>query len=164
MKNLSIYRISDEYITHLHTIDTRVLYNKNSRRPYVGVVLCVSEHQYFVPMESPKPSHAKIKSGTHIFKINGGALGLLGFNNMIPVPDCALIKFDIGDEPDAKYRHLLRDQIIAINNNRTSILKKATKTYHEVTAVRSPFLCRISCDFKLLESASKVYQQSHNRP
>ena len=77
--------------------------NKNKRRPYVGVVLIVGKYKYFVPMESPKPNHANIKSGKHILKIEGGRLGLLGFNNMIPVHDSALISFDINNEPDKHY-------------------------------------------------------------
>lgn len=71
METLKIYRISDKYIRFLKSRDTRVQDNKNRRRPYVGVVLYVGEFRYFVPMESPKPNHAKIKAGKHIMKLAG---------------------------------------------------------------------------------------------
>ena len=85
MEKLRIYRVTDKYIRFLSSRDSRVQFNKNARRPYVGVVLLVGGYRYFVPMESPKPSHANIKSGMHILKLSGGSLGMLGFNNMVPV-------------------------------------------------------------------------------
>ena len=108
MEQLKLYRISDKYIRYLKSRDHRVQDNKNRRRPYVGVVLLVGNYKYFVPMESPKPSHAKIKPGHHIMRIKNGNLGQLGFNNMIPVPEEAIICFNIDDEPDLKYAELLR--------------------------------------------------------
>lgn len=87
MNNLRIYRVDDRYIRFLKSRDHRVQDNKNKRRPYVGIVLTVGQYEYFVPMESPKPNHANIKSGKHIMRLDGGRLGLLGFNNMIPVRD-----------------------------------------------------------------------------
>ncbi len=163
MEKLSIYRISDKYISFLHSRDSRVQFNKDSTRPYVGVVLYVGEYRYFVPMESPKPSHAKIKPGVHIFKIDDGRLGLLGFNNMVPVPECALIAFDIGAEPDARYRALLQRQAIEIDRRRADILHRSTKTYFEVVNGKNKFLCKISCDFKALEKACKSYNPNYRK-
>ena len=110
MNALRIYRVTDHYIAFLHSRDSRVQFNKQTSRPYVGVVLHVGEFKYFVPMESPKPHHKKIKPGTHILKMDDGRLGLLGFNNMIPVRDDVLITFDIAEEPDADYSALLQKQ------------------------------------------------------
>ena len=83
-ERLRIFRVHDGYIRFMHTIDNRVQYNKNERRPYVGVVLNVNGHRYFVPMESPKPNHKKMRNAIHIMRLDGGKYGLLGFNNMIP--------------------------------------------------------------------------------
>lgn len=77
MKNLQIYKISDEYIKYLHSKDSKVQYNKNTTRPYVGVVFRFAGFDYFVPMESPKPNHSKIKAGKHILKIKNGMYGYL---------------------------------------------------------------------------------------
>ncbi len=80
-------------------------------------------------MESPKPNHNNIKTGKHIMKLDEGRLGLLGFNNMIPVHDSALISFDIDQEEDKQYAELLRRQISYINRRKVDILDKASKTY-----------------------------------
>jgi protein AbiQ len=111
-------------------------------------------------MESPKPNHARIKPGRHIMKLDNGRLGLLGFNNMIPIPDSALIRFDINAEPDKQYADLLRRQVSYINRNKASVLDHASATYYQVVTKKNQFLCSISCDFAKLEKASKQYDPS----
>ena len=161
MEALKLYRISERYIRFLHGTDSRVQDNKNRRRPYVGVVLYVGEFRYFVPMESPKPNHANIKNGHHILKLDGGKLGILGFNNMIPVREAAIIPFNIDEEPDKKYAELLRRQVSIINRNKADIYDHATKTYYGVVKKKNAFLINICCDFKKLESACNRYDPSY---
>lgn len=131
--------------------------NKNRRRPYVGVVLYVGVFRYFVPMESPKPNHVNIKAGKHILKLDGGKLGLLGFNNMLPVPESALISFDINNEPDRQYAELLKRQVTYCNRNKADILSHASRTYYNVVNRKNAFLLKICCDFKKLEKACGEY-------
>ena len=157
MENLKIYRVNDKYIAFLRGRDHRVQLNKHHSRPYVGVVLHVGEFKYFVPMESPKPSHEKIKPGIHILKMDRGRLGLLGFNNMIPVRDDVLISFDINNEPSPDYAMLLKKQAYFCNRNKTDILNKASRTYYEVVNDKNKFLKDICCDFKKLERACKQF-------
>lgn len=164
MADLDIYRIEDRYIRFLHSRDSRVQFNKDHRRPYVGVVLLVGEYRYFVPMESPKPNHVTMKAGPHLYKLDGGSLGLLGFNNMVPVPECALIRFDVNAEPDPQYRRLLQHQARAINNSQGAILHCASKTYFSVVTGKNKFLCKVSCDFRALERACKAYDPSRKSP
>ncbi len=158
MENLRIYRIQDRYIRFLKSRDSKVQDNKSKRRPYVGVVLLVGGFQYFVPMESPKPNHATIKAGKHILKLDNGNLGLLGFNNMVPVCKEALITFNIDDEADEDYRNLLKRQATICNRMKADILNHASKTYFDVVNHKNKFLVRISCDFKKLEKACKEYR------
>lgn len=160
MKPLRIYRIDDKYVRFLQSRDSRVQNNKNRRRPYVGIVLFVGEHKYFVPMESPKPNHVNIKPGRHILKLDNGKLGILGFNNMIPVHPSALIAFDIDDEPDAQYAELLRRQASYCNRSKADILSHAASTYYNVVSRNNPFLLKICCDFKKLEKACEQYDPS----
>lgn len=160
METLRLYHISDKYIRFLKSRDSRVQDNKNRHRPYVGIVLHVGTYRYFVPMESPKPNHAKIKSGPHIMRLDGGALGLLGFNNMIPVHDSALIDFNVNDVADVKYADMLRHQISYINRKKADVLDHASKTYYRATTGKSKFLVDICCDFKKLERACKQYDPS----
>lgn len=82
MWNLRIWKIKDSYIRRLHEIDPRVQYNKGQRRPYVGIVLELGSVKYYAPMESPKKNHVNLKNSGPILKIDGGKLGLIGFNNM----------------------------------------------------------------------------------
>lgn len=151
VEKLRFYRIREGYIEYLNTKDRRVQYNKGQRRPYLGVVLEVNGHKYFVPMESPKKNHENIKPGVHIMRIDGGKYGLLGFNNMIPAKEFFLIPFDIAEEPDEHYRNLLWNQLEFCNAHRNEIYEHARKTYEGVTVKKTPFLLRICCDFQLLE-------------
>ena len=157
MENLRIYKVDDHYVRFLKSRDSRVQDNKNRKRPYVGVVLHIGGYRYFVPMESPKPNHVKVKPGKHIMKLDDGRLGMLGFNNMIPVHDAALIEFDIKSEPNEKYRNLLERQVRICNKNKADILDHASKTYFDVVNRKNKFLMGISCNFKKLEKACKEY-------
>ena len=161
MENLKIYKVEDKYIRYLHSVDNKVQYNKNAKRPYVGVVFNFGGFKYFVPMESPKPNHTNIKSGKHILRLKNGQYGILGFNNMIPVHKDALISFDISTEPDEKYRNLLKNQIQICNKMKADILDHAQKTYFAVVN-GNEFLIKISCDYKKLEKASKKYNPNYS--
>ena len=158
MEKLRIYRIDDKYIRFLKSRDSRVQDNKGRRRPYVGIVLCVGRFQYFVPMESPKPSHATMKNGKHFLRLDEGRMGILGFNNMIPVDKDALISFDILAETDVQYRNLLTKQAELFNKLRAEIFSRASRTYYDVTNHKNKFLERISCDFPALEKACLQYR------
>ena len=70
MKNLKIYYISESYINYLRQFDKNVAYNKNTTRPYIGVVYTYNNYNYFAPLASPKPKHKNISSkAIDIFKI-----------------------------------------------------------------------------------------------
>lgn len=161
MERLRIYRISDHYIRYLNKRDPKVQYNKAARRPYVGVVFNFGGFKYFVPMESPKPNHVRIKPGKHIIKLDGGRYGLLGFNNMVPVHKDALIEFDIDAEPNVTYRDLLQRQAALCNRMKADILNHAQMTYFDVVNNKNKFLVGISCDFKKLEAACKLYKKDY---
>ena len=60
MKTLKIYYLDDEYIYYLRLFDQMVFYNKNSTRPYVGIVYTFDGLNYFAPLSSPKPKHLRI--------------------------------------------------------------------------------------------------------
>ena len=65
-------------------------------------------------------------------KLDDGRLGMLGFNNMVPVHNDALIEFDIDMEPDKKYRELLRNQAVVCNRMKADIYDRASRTYFDV--------------------------------
>ena len=161
MESLRIYRISDHYVRFMNSRDSKVQYNKGTRRPYVGVVFSFGGFKYFVPMESPKPNHINIKPGKHILKLDNGKYGMLGFNNMLPVHKDALIELNIDTEPDLKYRELLKRQAALCNRMKADILNHAQMTYFDVVNKKNKFLMDISCDFKALEAACKTYRKNY---
>lgn len=129
MGYLKFYHIKEEYIEYLHRTDRRVQFNKGERRPYVGVVLKVNEQNYYVPLESPKPNHSNIRSGGPILKLDEGRLGIMGFNNMVPVKQGQLIEFDIAAETDKEYQTLLLKQFHYCSKNKDIIERRAINTY-----------------------------------
>lgn len=158
MGKIRFYHIRDGYIDFLHKLDNRVQLNKGQRRPYVGIVLKIGSYDYYVPLESPKPNHAKIKAGGPVLKLDDGKLGIMGFNNMIPVRKYQLLDFDILKEPDENYKALLLKQLEFCEKNRQIIFDRAKKTYEKATNGKVPFYRRNCCDFKRLESNCDKYK------
>lgn len=161
MNNLKLYKINIEYIKYLYSVDNRVQFNPNredeysAKRPYLGVVLEVNNHKYFVPLEHPRIEHQKMKNNIFIFKIHNGKYGILGFNNMIPVEEEHLLEFDINKE-NTKYKQILISQYRFCNKHIAEIKEKAKKTYEK--SENSPFLKKVCCDFRILEEKCLDYK------
>ena len=68
---------------------------EKSNRPLVGIVLNINGFSYYAPLTSPKLKHLTMKNQIDFLKIDGGNLGAINLNNMIPVPNSALIKVDM---------------------------------------------------------------------
>ena len=84
-------------------------------------------------------------------------MALVQLNNMIPVRKENISKFDVKSR-DIKYQFLLLKEINYIRTNRDKLLKKASKLYDLVVNKKISNFVNISCDFKLLESASSNYK------
>ena len=70
-KVLKIYYLDENYINYLRKFDTKVAYNKNQTRPYIGIVYTFNGFNYFAPLSSPKPKHLKLSDkAIYIFKID----------------------------------------------------------------------------------------------
>lgn len=122
---MKFYNIKDDYVQFLRSYDSRVAENKKGQRPCVGVVFEINDIKYYAPFTSPKPKHQQMKNGKDFRKIDHGRLGAINFNNMIPVPDNALILKDIDNESDRPYRRLLQNQYKAIKADQAAIQKTA---------------------------------------
>lgn len=164
---LNFYIIEDDYINYLSQYDKHIAYNKNSKRPYVGVVIIVDGHYYFAPLFSPKPKHQTYKDNLTFFKIVSNKtkknLGIIRFSDMIPTPLNCLSMLDIQNKSYG-YRRLLSEQYSYINmrENKQKILDKSKKLYDIVTRTTNngkmaKFYRSLSCDFKLLEQKSIEY-------
>ena len=110
MRNIKLFFIKSDYIDYLRRFDDKVPYNKNEKRPFVGIVLQIEDIKYYAPLTSPKKKHLHMKNTIDFRKIDNGRLGAINFNNMIPVLDDALINFSFKEIKDKKYRNLLNKQ------------------------------------------------------
>lgn len=104
----------------------------------------------------------KMKNGKDFRKIQGGQYGAINFNNMIPVPDKALLEIDINGESDTKYKRLLQNQYRAIKADREAIIRTAEKlrrlvmTEDEKLSLHDKQIKNRCCNLPLLE---KVYTE-----
>lgn len=164
---LNFYIIDNNYIEYLSQFDKHIAYNKNQKRPYIGVLIVVEEQFYFAPLFSPKPKHKTYKDNLTFFKIinekNKKDLGIIRFSDMIPVPEECVYLLDIKSKSYG-YKRLLSEQYSYINKseNRRKILNKSKKLYDIVTKSNknkmTKFYKDLSCNFKLLEEKSLEYK------
>lgn len=112
--------------------------------------------RYYAPLSSPKEKHKNMnRKALDIFKIDEGKLGVINLNNMVPVPESALIKFNINEEK-VDYQNLLKKQIITIRTQSSKIIEKAEKLYKICKTGKQSRLNHRCCNFILLE---KYYEQ-----
>ena len=155
---MNLYVIEDDYVQYLSQYDKLVAFNKGKTRPYVGIVFKINEMQYFAPLYSPKLQHSKYKENPSFIRIKEGELGIIRFSTMIPVPSECVELLEL-DRQEEKYKILLKQQIIYINQNEKKILKKANSLYRSVMGHTNPFLESISCNFEVLENRCKQFKK-----
>lgn len=157
MEKLKFYNINNDYINYLYKFDNKVPYNKQQKRPYIGIVIEINNIKYFAPLFSPKKTHSKYSDNPTYIRI-GTQYGIIRFNNMIPVINSVLNYIDFNDIKDIKYRNLLIAQNKFIQQNTERIRKKAEKLYEIVTIDKKQFFVDLSCNFKVLEEKAKLYE------
>lgn len=166
---LNFYSISDDYIHYISKFDKHIAYNKNSKRPYIGIILEINKMLYFAPMFSPKSQHKRYKNNLTFFKIFGNRrktdyLGLIRFSDMLPVPKGEISIINIKNV-NKRYNALLDKQYNYINQkeNKKQIKLKAKKLHDLVISEDSSkttnFYKDLSCNFKLLEEKCVEYEK-----
>lgn len=166
---MNLFRIKDEYIKYLKQIDSTVPDNYNETRPYIGVVVECDGIKYYAPLTSPKLKHQTMKNDKDFRRINGGKLGAINFNNMIPVPDSEIIAVIINDEKDAQYKRLLQNQYVCIQKDqdaientakrlRTLVFKPSDQLNQHDRAVKNR-----CCNLPILESSMEDYVNKNNQ-
>lgn len=164
-QRLILVKISSDYCDFLRTFDKRVPYNyaKKAKRPFVGVLFQIDKYHYFAPLSSPKPKHLKMHNTIDFLKLDGGKLGAVNFNNMLPVTTKNITKIDfdrISNNSDRAYYKLLQEQIYWLNRNRDQLYKKSFQLYQKQIANRLPnSIMQRCCNFKLLEEKCTEYNQ-----
>lgn len=129
---LSLYLINNEYANELLKLDTKVMNSvlQKEKRPFVGILFTIDEINYIAPLSSPKLKYKTMKNNIDFLKIKNGDLGVINFNNMIPVKMKYVTKINTKinfNKYDNKYITLLNKQLSWINKteNEKKIINKA---------------------------------------
>lgn len=130
---------------------------KNERKMVCGIVLEINDYKYYVPVSSYK----KKQSNNILIKLEDDAYnqvkGSLRFNYMFPIADEFVTKRDFSQSKNEGRKEFLRRQWVYCNSIADDIREMALDTYNSVIEGNDRALLNASCDFKLLEEASKVY-------
>ena len=165
--------LTSSYLKYLGIYENKVSLKVN--RPFIGIVFKINNKEYFAPLSSPKEKHKKMKTNIDFFKIDKGNLGIINFNNMIPVinNDLCRKKLDLKmlskslNTEDIKYFRLLKNQLEYCEKNKNIIFAKAkkiynifTKNFEELSASQKKMYRRVN-NFKVLEYASKEFEKEY---
>ena len=165
--------LTSNYLKYLGIYENKV--SLKSNRPFIGIVFKVNNKEYFAPLSSPKEKHKGMKTNIDFFKIDKGNLGIINFNNMIPVinNDLCRNKLDLEmlskslNTDDIKYFRLLKNQLEYCEKNKNIILAKAEKIYNiftknldKLSESQKKMYRRVN-NFKVLESASKEFEKKY---
>lgn len=177
MEGLKLYSVSDAYIEYLRKEYPNVYSNKMDKRihtrKYLGVIICVDEYKYYIPLSSPKETDYQIAGTESVIKKSIVPIvrivvknskgekelkGTLRISHMVPVPESELELYDLENEQDEAYKDLVQKEIVFIRKNRERIIANANllykqKTENDVTAgyVKS------ALEYKMLERMCDEY-------
>ena len=163
-KTLYLVKLDYDYCNYLRKFDHKVPYNYDEKklRPFVGVLFKVDKFMYFAPLSSPKPKHLKLKSKLDFLKIDGGKLGAINFNNMLPVTNKNVIKIDLEQEnitkSEEKYLKLLKEQLYWLNRHKDKLYDRSKKLYDKyLNKTLDVNIAKRCCNFNLLEEKCYKY-------
>ena len=167
---MQLYSISDEYINYLRKKFPRVYSNKENirthTRKYLGAVIEIESHKYYIPLSSPKDKHDYImvdgkktirKNSLIVMRIISGTnnnmelKGTLQIGTMIPVPDSEIELYDVENEQDQAYKDLVNEEIIYIRKHEKAIIKNAKVLYSKRKAGEQNRVVQSCLDFIALE-------------
>lgn len=164
MKSFIIVQVDYKYCNYLRELDDKVPFNSGLKRnrPFIGVLFKVEDVEYFVPLSSPKEKHKKMKNTMDFLKIDGGKLGAINYNNMIPVNNKCYKELNLLTkgltESEYKYHHMLYLQLLWLNRNYEIVVKRAINLYicYKNNQLKKSIKDRC-CNFTLLEEKCKLY-------
>lgn len=104
-----------------------------------------------------------MKNNIDLVKIDSGRLGVINYNNMIPVKPNNYELFDLNSKLEGimelKRQNLLKSQLLWLNKNISSVKGKATKLYDKYKNNKLPERLRQRfCNFMLLEEKCNEYK------
>lgn len=71
LNDTKFYEINYDYVAYLSQFDSQVYCHhkyQSSIKPYIGMIIGLSDHKYFIPLTSAKEKHIKLplKSREHL--------------------------------------------------------------------------------------------------
>lgn len=159
-----IVKIDYQYCDFLRKFDNKVCYNAGTKqlRPFIGVLFEINEKEYYAPLSSPKAKHKLLKNKLDLIKIDGGNLGVININNMIPVNKKSYELFDLNkktnDVNEIKRIKLLKEQLRWLNKNSLEVRKISKTLYNLYVNNKLPDNVKNRCcNFILLEEKCDLY-------
>ncbi len=166
IRNLKIVKVNTEYCDYLRTFDSKVPYNAGIKelRPFIGVLFKIDKLEYFAPLSSPKEKHKTLKNTLDIYKIDNGKLGIINFNNMIPITKDNYTQIFFNKKTDNKEENLrlflLQNQYRFLIKDIKTLLNKSKVLYNLYKENKLPKNVKDRCcNFMLLEEKSKEYKK-----
>ena len=159
MNNIRLVFINEEYLEYLRKFDEKVPRKKVS--PYCGIVLQIGDINFYAPLSSPKDKHKDFKDNKNdILKINGGAEGIVNIANMVPIAsENYIIEIDFGSYSQ-KRQILLTNQFKFLDDNKSELLKRASKLFETHKKNPKHFSVKQSCNFMLLIDKAYLYLEN----
>lgn len=165
-RKIIIVKVDSKYCDFLRKYENKVPYNAGEKelRPFVGILFNIGNCEYFAPLSSPKPKHSRLANTLDLIKIDNGKLGVINFNNMIPVNKSNYNIIDLNEKTNDKNKSarilLLKNQLRWLNNNRVDIYEKSSNLYKKYVNNLLPINVRNRCcNFILLEEKSRDYNK-----
>ena len=165
-KNFKIVKVDSNYCNYLRNFDNKVSYNAGIKelRPFIGVLFCIDNKEYFAPLSSPKAKHKLLKNTIDLVKINNGIYGVINFNNMIPVKKNNYEEFNLSKKTNNRkenYRiELMNNQLRWLTTNKKEIYTKSKLLYNLYINNKLPKNVKDRCcNFPLLESICEEYNK-----
>lgn len=165
-RKIIIVKVDSNYCDFLRKYENKVPYNAGEKelRPFVGILFNIGNCEYFAPLSSPKPKHSRLANTLDLIKIDNGKLGVINFNNMIPVNKSNYNIIDLNEKTNDKNKGarilLLKNQLRWLNNNRVDIYEKSSNLYKKYVNNLLPINVRNRCcNFILLEEKCRDYNK-----
>lgn len=165
-RKIIIVKVDSKYCDFLRKYENKVPYNAGEKelRPFVGILFNIGNCEYFVPLSSPKPKHSRLANTLNLIKIDNGKLGVINFNNMIPVNKNNYNIIDLNEKTNDKNKSarilLLKNQLRWLNKNRVDIYEKSSNLYKKYVNNLLPINVRNRCcNFILLEEKCRDYNK-----
>ncbi len=165
-RKIIIVKVDSKYCDFLRKYENKVPYNAGEKelRPFVGILFNIGNCEYFAPLSSPKPKHSRLANTLDLIKIDNGKLGVINFNNMIPVNKSNYNIIDLNEKTNDKNKSarilLLKNQLRWLNKNRVDIYEKSSNLYKKYVNNLLPINVRNRCcNFILLEEKCRDYNK-----